>query len=197
MTWGALGAPLQILTLISWFWRCALSDRPIKVEQSHSSKISSEWIIIWLSQTLHNQLQGQFLHASRCDVRHTPYVLYKWKLLFIFICSLSSLVEMCRWYLDFFFPHQYFFFLRALFTSLLFLVMTTLAQLTRGGIMKRVGFCNVLMHLCQIQRSKRVNKTLQLLLKKMNPKLSSLTNWFQSVSFTMLNFSPPHCIVKN
>lgn len=63
--------------------------------------------------------------------------------------------------------------------------------------MKSVGFYNVLMHICQIQRSQRVNKTHQLLLKKINPKLSSLINWFQSVSFTKLNSNPPYCIVKN
>lgn len=75
--------------------------------------------------------------------------------------------------------------------------MTTFAQLAKGGIMERVGFCNVLMHTCQIQRSKRVNKNLQLLLKKMNPTLISLIKWFQSVSFTKLNPNPPYGIVKN
>lgn len=70
------------------------------------------------------------------------------------------------------FSSQVFFFPTALFTSLL--VMTTFAQFAKGGIMERVGFCNVLMHTCHIQRSKRVNKTLQLLLKKMNPILISL-----------------------
>jgi len=63
--------------------------------------------------------------------------------------------------------------------------------------MERVRFCNVLTHTHQIQRSKRVNKNLQLLLKKMNPILISLIKWFQSVSFIKLNPSPPYGIAKN
>lgn len=47
-----------------------------------------------------------------------------------------------------YFPSPVFFFLRALFTSLLFLVMTTFAQLIREGIMEWVGFFNVLIVQC-------------------------------------------------
>lgn len=95
------------------------------------------------------------------------------------------------------FSSQIFFSPTALFTSLLFLVMTTCAWLAKGGIMERAGFCNVLTRTCQMQRSKRMNKTLQRLLKKMNPILISLIKWFQSVSFTKLNPGPPYGIVKN
>lgn len=120
-----------------------------------------------------------------------------------FLFALSLLVSLSSLFLALnvqmvfsFFPSPIFF-LTALFTSLLFLVMTNFAKLTRRGIMKRVGFCNVFMHICQIQGSKRVNKTLQLLLKKMKPKLSNLIKWLQSVSFTKLNSSLPDCIVNN